>query len=93
MGALSHLFKPSDLDLSPVFAFLADDRWLVRHSAIQSLKRTNSPEAENMLIHVLETTNDPYDIVYCQATLNEIGSTKAIPFIEKKARERSKNRH
>jgi|SRR5215469_4501086 len=41
LDALGHISKPGDLDLAPVYALLADERWLVRHSAIQSLRRTN----------------------------------------------------
>jgi len=91
LDALAHVSKPSDLDLTPVYALLGDDRWLVRHSAIQSLKRTNSPKVEDMILHVLETTGDPYDLVYCQATLNEIGSAKAIPFIARNLKSRKRD--
>ena len=75
----------------PVYALLADERWLVRHSAIQSLKRTSSPQVEDVILHVLETTNDPYDLVYCQATLNQIGSAKAIPSIAKNLNSRKRD--
>lgn len=91
LDALGHISKPSDLDLTPVYALLADERRLVRHSAIQSLKRTNSPKVEEMILHVLETTSDPFDLVYCQATLNEIGSAKAIPFIAKNLKSRKRD--
>lgn len=91
LDALGHISKPTDLDLTPVYALLADERWLVRHSAIQSLKRSDSPKVEEMILHVLETTNDPYDLVYCQATLNEIGSVKAIPFIAKNLKSRKRD--
>ena len=91
LDALAQVSKPSDLDLSPVYVHLADERWLVRHSAIQSLKRTNSPKVEDMILHVLETTSDPNDLVYCQATLNEIGSAKAIPFIAKNLKSRKRD--
>jgi HEAT repeat protein len=91
LDALGHISKSSDLDLTPVYALLADERRLVRHSAIQSLKRTNSPEVEDMILHVLEATSDPYDLIYCQATLNEIGSAKAIPSIAKNLRSRKRD--
>jgi HEAT repeat protein len=91
LDALGHVLKPTDLDLTPVYALLADKRRLVRHSAIQSLKRTNSPNVEDMILRVLETTSDPYDLVYCQATLNEIGSAKAIPFIAKNLKSRKRD--
>ena len=41
------------------------------------------PKVEEIILHVLETTSDPYDLVYRQLTLNEIGTAKAIPFIAK----------
>lgn len=90
-GALGQISKPSDLHLTPVYALLGDERWLVRHSAIQALQRTSSPEAEDKVLHLLRTTSDPYDLVYCQATLKEIGSTKAIPFITKNLKSRKRD--
>jgi HEAT repeat protein len=83
LDAVRGVSKPRDLDLGPVFRLLDDDRWLVRHSAIQALSRTDSPEAEDELIELLNATSDPFDIVYCQATLNEIGTAKSIPNLQK----------
>jgi len=91
LAALGRISKPANLDLTPVFALLADKRWLVRHSAIQALQRTNSPKVEEMILHVLETTSDPYDLVYCHSTLNKIGSAKAIPFIAKNLKSRKRD--
>jgi HEAT repeat protein len=91
LGALQNVAKPSDLDLSPIFALLGDGRWLVRHSAIESLVRTNSPEVEDHLIHHLETTTDPFDVAYCQGTLNQVGTAKAIPFIAKNLKSRKRD--
>jgi len=91
LDAFENVSKPTDLDLTPVYALLTDERWLVRHSAIQSLKRTKSPKVEEVILHVLETTSDPYDLIYCQATLNEIGTAKAIPFIAKNLKSRKRD--
>jgi HEAT repeat protein len=88
LDALGHILKPADLDLTPIHALLFDKKSLVRHAAIKSLKLTNSPTVEDMILNVLKTTSDPYDLVYCQATLNEIGSAKAIPFIAKNLKSR-----
>jgi HEAT repeat protein len=55
----------------------------VRHSAIQALNHTQAAEAEQQIIHLLKTTSDPQDMVYCHATLNEIGSVKSIPHLQK----------
>jgi HEAT repeat protein len=88
LDALGGVRKPADLDLVPVFRLLEDDRWLVRHSAIQALRHTNSPVVEGQLLHLLEATSDPYDMTYCHSTLNEIGSAKAIPLLEKNLKSR-----
>ena len=66
-------------------------RWLVRHSAIQSLAHTDSPDVEGQLLSLLKTTRDPDDIIYCQAILNEIGSSVAIPFLEKNLTSRKRD--
>ena len=91
LDALAGVGKPRRLDLSPVFRLLCDDRWLVRHSAIQALERADSVAAEDQLLHVLETTSDKYDIIYCQATLNKVGTAKAIPVIEKSLSSRTRD--
>jgi HEAT repeat protein len=90
LDALGHILKPADLDLTPIYALLFDKKSLVRHAAIKSLKLTNSPTVEDMILNVLKTTSDPYDLVYRQ-TLNEIGSAKAIPFIAKNLKSRKRD--
>ena len=42
LDALSQIAKPGSLDLSSVCRLLHDDRWMVRHSAIQALRQTNT---------------------------------------------------
>jgi HEAT repeat protein len=91
LDALGGVGKPAELDLIPVFRLLKDDRWLVRHSAIQALRHTDSPAVEDQLLHLLEATSDPYDMTYCHATLNEIGSARAIPFLEKNLKSRKRD--
>ena len=70
-----YVSKPRNIDLGPVFGLLNDGRLIVRHSAIRALSRTDSPEAEDQLIDLLKATSEQNDMVYCQATLNEIGTT------------------
>jgi len=91
LDALGGVSKPGNVDLKPVFRRLHDDRWLVRHSAIQALKRTDSMEAEDQLLELLNATNDPDDVVYCHATLNEIGSAKSIPHLQKNLSSRKRD--
>jgi HEAT repeat protein len=44
LDALSWIRKPRSLDLEPVYRLLSDDRWSVRHSAIQSLRLTETSD-------------------------------------------------
>jgi HEAT repeat protein len=88
LHALGGVHQPRDLDLSPLFRLLEDDRWLVRHSAIQALRHTDSPAVEDHVLHRLGATSDPKDMTYCHATLNQIGSAQAIPQLEKNLKSR-----
>jgi len=63
----------------------------VRHSAIQSLKRCTSAEAEDRLLEILATTSDPYDVIYCHATLNQIGTHKALPALTQNLKSRKRD--
>jgi len=83
LDRLANIQKPREVDLSPVFPLLKDTRWLVRYSAIGALRNSASPECESEIIAILDSSSDPDDIIYCNATLNSIGSIGAIPHIEK----------
>jgi hypothetical protein len=83
LDLLSKLHKPGHLDLAPMYRLLRDDRWQVRHSAISALSRTDSPEAEDQLIELLNISTKQDDILACLGMLGGIGSTKSIPHLEK----------
>jgi HEAT repeat protein len=91
LDALGGIRKPKTLDLSPIFQLLKDERWLVRHAAIGALKLTDSLEAEERILELLQTTDDPHNVTYCHATLSEIGTAKALPFIEKNLKSRKRD--
>lgn len=91
LDALAGIAKPRNLDLTAIYDRLADERWLVRHSAIKSLQLTYSPHAEDRILRVLEKTSDWRDVVYCQSTLNAIGTAKAIPLLEKNLKSRKRD--
>ena len=83
LDVLAYIQKPKETDLSPVYQLLSDRRWLIRHSAIQSLRNSESSEAEAQVLKHLEMANDTHDIVYCHATLNCIGTELAIPMLQR----------
>jgi HEAT repeat protein len=82
LDRLADIPKPANVDVAPVYRLLRDKRWLVRHAAIRSLINTASPEAEDRLLEVLRDSDDPHDAIYCHATLNRIGTAKALPALE-----------
>ncbi|KWC32124.1 hypothetical protein WL48_21595 [Burkholderia ubonensis] len=88
---LADIPKPKSIDVRPLFPLLKDNRWLVRHSAIQSLKRCQSAEAEDKLLEILAATSDPYDVIYCHATLNQIGTHKALPALARNLKSRKRD--
>ena len=85
---IGDLPKPLHFDISPLCVLLSDKRWLVRHSAIRSMKHCHHAEAEDKLINMLENSEDSQDIVYCQATLNNIGTSKALPALSRNLKSR-----
>ena len=47
--------------------------------------------AETALIEILNDSDDPYDLVYTNATINAIGTPRAIPFLEKHLKSRKRD--
>jgi HEAT repeat protein len=70
---------------------MQNDKWLIRHSAISSLKFSNDQVAEAALIEMIEKSDDPHNLTYANATLNNMGSLKAIPYLEKHTRSRKRD--
>lgn len=82
LDRLADIPKLAGVDLAPVYGLLHDKRWLVRHAAIRSLINTTTREAEDRVLEVLRDSDDPDDAIYCHATLNRIGTAKALPALE-----------
>lgn len=83
LDRIANLEKQHGTDLEPIFKATKNNKWLVRYSAIQALKNTNDGNAEKTLIDILDQSKDPNDLTYSNSTLNRIGTSKAIPHIEK----------
>ncbi|WP_028206416.1 HEAT repeat domain-containing protein [Paraburkholderia nodosa] len=88
---LADIPKPESVDVRALFPLLKDERWLVRRAAIQSLKRCQRAEAEDKLLEILTTTADPIDAIYCQATLNQIGTRKSLPALARSLKSRKRD--
>jgi hypothetical protein len=79
LDGIGPIRKPPSLDLFPVFRFLDDARWLVRHAAIQALTNSEHRDVETRLLQHLAHTEEPNDKVYCHAVLNHLGTAQSIP--------------
>lgn len=88
---LADIQKPAEVDLTPVFSLLRDKRWLVRHAAIKALKKSASSAVEDNLLELLSTSSDPHDMIYCHATLNQIGTRKSLDALQRGATSRKRD--
>lgn len=91
LDRIAAIKKPIGTDLQPLIQATKSDKWLIRHSAIQSLKNALDSVAETALIEILNDSDDPYDLVYTNATINTIGTLRAIPFLEKHLKSRKRD--
>lgn len=91
LNRIAAIKKPIGTDLQPLIQATKSDKWLIRHSAIQSLKNALDSAAETALIEILNDSDDPYDLVYTNATINTIGTPRAIPFLEKHLKSRKRD--
>ena len=83
LNIISDIKKPIGTELQPLFDAIKSDKWLVRHNAIRSLNNSFDPLSEATLIEILEKSDDSYNLTYSNATLNTIGTLRAIPYLEK----------
>ncbi len=91
LDRIANIEKPIGTDLEPLIKMTKSDKWLIRHSAIQSLKNSFDSIAETTLIEILNKSEDPYDLIYSNATLNRIGTPRAIPYLEKHLKSRKRD--
>jgi len=91
LGVLANVIKPKGTDFTPLIAATKDDRWLVRQKSIQAFAKSEDEIAEATLIDFLDTSEDPYELIYSNATLNKIGTPKAISHLEKHLKSRKRD--
>ena len=91
LDRIAAIQKPIGTDLQPLILATKSDKWLIRYSAIQSFKNAADSIAETALIEILTNSDDPYDLTYTNATLNRIGTLRAIPSLEKHLQSRKRD--
>ena len=91
LDKIANLKKPFKTNLEPLIQATKTEKWLIRHSAIQSLNYSEDPIAETTLIEILENSDDTYNLTYSNATLNKIGTTRSIPYLQKHLKSRKRD--
>lgn len=91
LDRIADIEKPVGTELQPLFNAIKSDKWLVRYSAIQSLNNSSDPLSETTLIEIIDNSDDPYNLIYSNATLNKIGTLRAIPHLEKHLKSRKRD--
>jgi HEAT repeat protein len=91
LDALAKMDKPCDFPLEAIFERLSEERWLVRHAAIRALQKTDSAVVEEQLLKHLALTGEPHDMVYCHATLGNVGSANSLPALERNLTSRKRD--
>ncbi|AZA98267.1 hypothetical protein EG359_01015 [Chryseobacterium joostei] len=91
LDRIGDIKKPTGTNLQPLITATKNDKWLIRHSAIQSLNYSTDPDAESTLIEILDSSDNQYNLTYSNATLNRIGTLRAIPHLEKHLKSRKRD--
>jgi len=83
LDRIADIHKPIRTDLQPLIQAIKSNKWLIRHSAILSLNNSSDSLAETVLIDIITNSEEPIDLIYANATLGDIGTERATPFLEK----------
>ncbi|WP_208403344.1 hypothetical protein [Paenibacillus sp. BK720] len=91
LDRISDLEKPESTDLDPIFQHTQHRNWLIRRSAINSLKRSRNPRArevilDNILTNKEDIKKNKYDIIYAVSTLSYIGIYDDLALLEELSR-------
>lgn len=82
--------KDSSVDMEAVIRLADDVRWEVGPTAIIALNKPADQAVEDKLIEICGSDRDNDDIVRANSRLDEIGTPRAIPVLEKHLKSRSR---
>ena len=103
LDKLARIHIPEDIDMSLVIKCSQNDKWLIRHSALNALGSSAAPSTassarlngkstkEAVTIVDLDEKKYEYEIIYANASLGSIGSKEDIPFLEKHVKSRKRD--
>ena len=88
LDRLAELYKPVDLDLSPIYKLTKSRNSIVRGSAFEALTNTGYKVEDYLLEHLSEAQKKE-DVRPLLSALFYVGSEKAIPLVEKQLKHRA----
>ena len=91
---LARIHIPEDIDMSLVIKCSQNDKWLIRHSALNALGSSSTHANREALLFFINQEDEKkyeYEIIYANASLGSIGSKEDIPFLEKHVKSRKRD--
>ena len=94
LEGLSRIHIPEDIDMSLVIKCSQNDKWLIRHSALNALGSSSTHANREALLFFINQEDEKkyeYEIIYANASLGKIGLKEDIPFLEKHIKSRKRD--
>ncbi len=94
LEGLSRIHIPEDIDMSLVIKCSQNDKWQIRHSALDALGSSATKANRNALLFFINQEDEnkyKYEIIYANASLGKIGLKEDIPFLEKHIKSRKRD--
>lgn len=81
LNLLPDLFKPLEIDLSPIYKLTSNRNWHVRGLSFAALTNTEN-KVEDFLIDKLKNTDNKDDIQYLLYAIKNVGTKKSLSVVE-----------
>lgn len=94
LDKLARIHIPEDIDMSLVIKCSQNDKWLIRHSALNALGSSSTHANREALLFFINQEDEKkyeYEIIYANASLGSIGSKEDITFLEKHVKSRKRD--
>ena len=94
LDKLARIHISEDIDMSLVIKCSQNDKWLIRHSALNALGSSSTHANREALLFFINQEDEKkyeYEIIYANASLGNIGSKEDIPFLEKHVKSRKRD--
>ena len=94
LDKLARIHISEDIDMSLVIKCSQNDKWLIRHSALNALGSSSTHANREALLFFINQEDEKkyeYEIIYANASLGSIGSKEDIPFLEKHVKSRKRD--